>query len=379
MTETDIALVNFGPEPYSVEVREIPRATIDDDQVLLQVESVGVCGSDLHMWTAQQSWAVKYPVVLGHEFCGVIAEVGKNVRGWRQGDRVVSETAAIVDHDSPLTRQGQYNLDPGRRGYGALIDGAMRQYVPVPSRILHRMPEGMTFDQAALTEPSCVAYSAVVANARIRPGDRIVVLGPGPIGILCGALARLCGAEVGLAGLERDRERLEIGAMYGCEPLIGNLPDWAVAVDGLGVDGVIDATGVSAALSTALDIVRPAGWISKVGWGPQPLGFSLDKLVQKNITLQGSFSHTWTTWERVIRLIATGQLDVTPITGGVWPLEEWKSGFEKMHSGEIVKAILRPARMSSELADSTHQAQPIKAPKMKQATRVAMSTNGDER
>ena len=146
--KTDLAVVNYGPKPYSVDLLEVPLATIDDDQVLLEVQSVGVCGSDLHMWTAQQSWAVNYPVVLGHEFCGTICQVGKNVRGWREGDRVVSETAAVIDPDSPLTRQGLYNLDPGRRGFGAMIDGAMRQYVPVPARILHRMPDGMTFDQA---------------------------------------------------------------------------------------------------------------------------------------------------------------------------------------------------------------------------------------
>jgi L-iditol 2-dehydrogenase len=268
--------------------------------------------------------------------------MGKNVRGWSEGDRVVSETAAVVDPDSPMTRQGSYNLDPGRRGFGAMVDGAMRKYVPVPARILHRMPVEMSFDEGALTEPACVAYSAVVSNVRIRPGDRIVVMGPGPIGILCAAMARLCGAEVALAGLERDRARLQIGAAYGCETVTSELRDWAFECDGLGADGVVDATGVSAALSTALDIVRPGGWISKVGWGPQPLNYSIDRLVQKNVTLQGSFSHNWTIWERVIRLIANKQLDVAPITGGVWPIDQWHDAFEKMHSGEIVKAVLTP-------------------------------------
>ncbi len=356
--KTDLAVVNYGPEPYSVELLEIPIATIGDDDVLLEVQSVGVCGSDLHMWTAQQSWTVNYPVVLGHEFAGTICQIGKNVRGWRNGERAVSETAAVVDPDSPLTRQGLYNLDPARRGFGALVDGAMRRYVPVPARILHVMPREMTFDQAALTEPSCVAYSAMVCNARIRPGDRIVVLGPGPIGILCAATARLCGAEVGLAGLDRDRIRLEVGAIYGCEPLTDNLKDWAFDGDGLGVDGVVDATGVSAALSTALEIVRPAGWISKVGWGPQPLNCSIDPLVQKNVTLQGSFSHNWSTWERVIRLIATGQLDVAPLIGGAWPLEQWQAAFEKMHSGEIVKAVLKPCLRTSSPSGVAVQALP---------------------
>ncbi|MBL9163006.1 MAG: zinc-binding dehydrogenase [Planctomycetaceae bacterium] len=342
MSSQDLGLVNYSPEPHSVELREIPRATIGDDQVLMEVQAIGVCGSDLHMWTAQQSWQVNYPVVLGHEFCGIIREVGRGVTGWKEGDRVVSETAAVIDPTSPLTRQGLYNLDPNRRGYGAMIDGAMRSYVPVPARILHRMPEGMAFEQAALTEPCCVAFNAVVNNVRIRPGDRVVVLGPGPIGILAAAMARLCGASVAIVGLENDRARLEVSRAYGCEPIVGDPAEWARAVDGLGADGVVDATGVSVALATALDVVRPGGWISKVGWGPQPLGFSLDKLVQKNVTLQGSFSHNWPIWERVIHLIASGTLDVRPITGGVWKLADWHEAFEMMHSGRIVKAVLTP-------------------------------------
>lgn len=341
-TMKDLAVVNFAPKKHSVELREIPRATIGEEDVLLEVGAVGVCGSDLHMWTAQQSWEVRYPVVLGHEFCGTIREVGPRVVGWQEGDRVVSETAAVIDPQSPLTRQGLYNLDPNRRGYGAMIDGAMRRFVPVPSRILHRMPTGMTFEQAALTEPCCVAFNAVVSNARIRPGDRVLVYGPGPIGILCGAVARLCGARVAVCGLENDRARLEVAKQYGCEPIIGDATDWARAGDGLGVEGVVDATGVSASLVAALQLVRPAGWISKVGWGPQPLGASLDPLVQKNITLQGSFSHNWPIWERVIQLIASRTLDVGPITGGVWPITEWHAAFERMHSGAIVKAVLKP-------------------------------------
>ncbi len=340
----DLAVVNFGPQRHSVELREIPRAAAGEDEVLVEVQAIGVCGSDLHMWTGQQSWSVKYPVVLGHEFCGVICEVGRGVKGWKEGDRVVSETAAVIDPQSPLTRQGQYNLDPGRRGFGAMVDGAMRRFVPVPTRILHRMPEGMSFEHAALTEPCCVAFNAVVNNARIRPGDRVVVLGPGPIGILSAAIARLCGATVAVVGLENDRTRLDVARQYGCEAIVGSAAEWARQADDLGVDGVVDATGVSAALGVALDLVRPAGWISKVGWGREPLGFSLDPLVQKNVTLQGSFSHNWPIWERVIQLIAAGTLDVRPISGSVWPLAEWPEAFETMHSGRIVKAILKPQR-----------------------------------
>ena len=337
------AVVNFAPESGSVEIREIDRPSIGPTDVLLEVANVGVCGSDLHQWTADHSWPVNYPVVLGHEFGGHIVEVGAGVDGWREGDRVVSETAAIVDAQNPMTRRGLYNLDPTRKGFGYGVDGAMTRYVRVPERILHRVPDGLPFEQACLTEPCCVAYNAVVRNARIEPGDRVVVLGPGTIGILCAAVARLCGAEVAVVGLEQDAGRLETARAYGCETIVGDPSGWARERDGLGCDGVIDAAGASATLEIALDVVRPAGWVSKVGWGPQPLGFNLDPLVQKNVTLQGSFSHHWTIWERVIALLASGQLDVRPIIGGVWPITEWHEAFDKMHRGEVVKSVLRPA------------------------------------
>ncbi len=337
------AVVNFSSEPHSVEIREFDRPEPGAEDIVLAVEAVGVCGSDLHQWTSTHSWKVNYPVVLGHEFGGRIAAVGSTVKGWKEGDRVVSETAAVIDPDSPLSREGLYNLDPTRRGFGYGVDGAMTKFVRVPARCLHRVPDGLAMEQAALTEPCCVAFNAVVNNAKVRPGDRVVVLGPGPIGILCAAMARLAGAQVALVGLERDKARLEVAKAYGCEVIIGDATAWAKARDGLGVDGVIDAAGASAALRIAMELVRPNGWISKVGWGPQPLGFSLDPLVQKNITLQGSFSHNWPVWERVLALLGSGQLDVRPIMGGIWALESWHEAFEKMHSGQIVKAVLRPA------------------------------------
>jgi hypothetical protein len=102
---------------------------------------------------------------------------------------------------------------------------------------------------------------------------------------------------------------------------------------------VIDATGFSGSLKTAMEIVRPAGWITKVGWGPQPFNHSLDSLVQKNVRLQGSFSHNWPIWERVIQLLSSGRLNIDPIIGGHWKLDRWKEAFETMHSGEIVKGF----------------------------------------
>ena len=336
------AVVNFSEVKGSVEIREIPLPEIGEDDVLLAVENVGVCGSDLHQWTSDHSWQVNYPVVLGHEFGGKIASLGARVTGWKVGDRVVSETAAVIDTQNPMSRVGLYNLDPTRKGFGYGVNGAMTKFVRVPARCLHQIPDSLSFEQACLTEPCCVAYNSVVGNSNVKPGDRVLVIGPGTIGILCAAVARLCGAEVAILGLEADRGRLEIARKYGVETFINSAKDWARKRDGLGADLVVDAAGVSATLKIAMDLVRPNGQITKVGWGPQPLNFSIDQIVQKNVRLQGSFSHNWPIWEKVIGLLASGALDVNPIIGGVWPITEWHEAFEKMHTGQVVKSVLRP-------------------------------------
>jgi alcohol dehydrogenase/L-iditol 2-dehydrogenase len=348
MSNKQPAVVNYAAEPESVEIREVSVPEIGDNDVLLAVQAVGVCGSDIHQMKGKQSWKVNYPVILGHEFCGIIAKKGRNVKGFEEGDRVVSETHAVIDLSSPYTRQGLYNLDPNRRGYGAGVDGAMTNFVKVPDRILHHIPNGLSFEIAALTEPCCVAYNAVCGNAGVKPGDSVAVIGPGPIGLLCALVAKIAGAgELVVIGTPPDAKRLEVAKQLGATHTLGAQGEDIVAWtknfrDGFGFDLVIDAAGVSAALKTAIDIVRPAGQISKVGWGPQPLNFSLDPLVQKAVTLQGSFSHNWPIWERIIGLLGSGQLDIRPVLNRVSPLNEWHEAFEEMHSGRIVKAVLKP-------------------------------------
>ncbi len=336
------AVVNYSEAKHSVEIREIPIPEIGEEDVLLEVENVGVCGSDLHQWTSDHSWQVNYPVVLGHEFGGKIASIGSKVNKWKVGDRVVSETAAVIDSQNPMSKVGLYNLDPSRKGFGYGVNGAMTRFVKVPARCLHSVPENLSFEEACLTEPCCVAYNALVGNSSIKPGDRVIVIGPGTIGILCAAIAKLCGAEVAIIGLEADKNRLEIAKKYGCETIIGNAGNWARKRDGMGADLVVDAAGVSETLQIAMQLVRPNGQITKVGWGPTPCNFSLDPIIQKNVRLQGSFSHNWPIWERVIALLASGSLDVKPIIGGIWPITDWKTAFEKMHKGEVVKSVLKP-------------------------------------
>jgi alcohol dehydrogenase/L-iditol 2-dehydrogenase len=345
MTSQMPALVNYASAPLSVELRETSIPEIGPRDVLLKVGAVSVCGSDLHQWRGSHSWPVNYPCILGHEFGGTIAACGAGVTHFKEGDRVVSETAAVIDEFSPLTRAGLYNLDPGRRGFGYGVDGAMTEYVRVPERCLHLIPSHVPFDKAALTEPCCVAYNAVCINGRIRPGDSVLVVGPGPIGLLCAMMSKLSGAgQIVVAGLPSDEYRFSVARQLGASlTLSENVADTLTAQgDGLGVDVAIDASGASAGLQLCLKSVRPNGQIIKVGWGPQPMQFSLDPLVQKNVTLAGSFSHNWPIWERVLSMIASGQINLDLIVSRVAPLSDWHVCFEKMEKGEFVKAVLVP-------------------------------------
>jgi len=350
MSENSMAaVVQYALKAGAVELREVPvPGEPADDEVLLRTRAVGVCGSEIHQYHNTQSWPVNVPVILGHEFAGEVARAGKAARGFREGDRVASETAARICGQCLYCRSGEYNLCPKRRGFGYGVDGAMADFVIAPARCLHHLPDSVPFEKAGLTEPCCVAYNATCVKTRIRPGDAVLVFGPGPIGLLSLALARLSGAGwLGVVGLQQDEKRLPIAKSLGADLTITGGESELLEVvrslgDGLGVDVVIEASGASSALKPALAAVRPGGQITKVGWGPQPLEFSLDPLVQKAAHLQGSFSHNFVIWEKVISLLASGKLDPTLIVGRVEPLAGWRACFEEMAEGKIVKALLKP-------------------------------------
>ncbi len=345
------ALIKYGREDKNVELRDIPQPTDPaPGYVVVEVGAAGVCGSDLHMWRNHQSWAIKLPLVLGHEFCGTVAAVGADVEGFAVGDRVAVETAAEVCGVCAFCHSGDYNQCPHRLGYGALYDGAFTQYVTARQAILHQIPDNVTFEQASLTEPICVAYNALVEKTPvIRPGDIVVIQGPGPIGMMALLVAKLRGAsQIVMLGTDVDRQRLAVAGEIGATHTLNIDADDPLELvrslgDGYGADLIVDCSGVSIALQSALEMARPNGTITKIGWGPQPLGFNLDPLVQKAVTLQGCFSHLHATWERALALLASGQIDLSPIIGGVYPLGEWEEAFERMEAGVNVKSVLVPA------------------------------------
>lgn len=340
------ALVKYSLEPNSVEVREVPEPVIGPHDVLVRTAACGICGSDLELARGAVSYKVRVPVILGHEFAGKVEAVGDAVEGFAVGDRVVSETAYYICDRCPQCRTGNYNLCPDRRGFGILADGAFAPLVRVPTRCLHRVPDSVPLEHAALTEPFCVAYNALVVKSHIRPGDVVVVFGPGPIGLCATQVARVNGAsQVILVGLSLDRERLAVGARTGAtvtvDSEVEDLPQVvAQMTDGLGADLVVDAAGPNPVLQQATSLVRPSGQITKIGWDPRPVGFSLDPLLERAVTLQGCFSHTWDTWERVLRLMAAGQIQAAPFITHRVPLSDWQRAFDAVESRHAVKAMI---------------------------------------
>lgn len=342
------AVVNFQGGAGMVEVRDVEvPSRLGPKEVLIQVKAAGVCGSDLHMYHDIQGFPVRRPVTLGHEYAGIVADVGAEVALFKKGDRVVSETPAYICETCIFCRTGQYNLCPNRRGFGVLEDGAMAEYVRTREAIVHKVPDNVSFEKAAMTEPTCVAYNAVAHHSRIRPGDYVVVFGPGPIGLMCVQVAKLFSpGRLTIVGTSKDRNRMEIAKQFGADSvIIGDEQDVVKEIlsygDGFGPDLVLDAVGISITLKQSIDVVRPAGQITKIGWGPAPVGFSLDPLIQKAARLQGSFSHNYPMWEKVLLMMGQGEIDPLPMTRS-YGIDQWKAAFDEMDSLVHAKSIILP-------------------------------------
>ena len=345
MPSTQPAVVHYALEPLSVELREVSVPAFGDEDVLLSVGAVSVCGSDVHQAHNTHSWPVNVPVTLGHEFGGTIAAVGRSVRGFKEGDRVVSETAAVICGHCEMCRSGLYNLCPDRKGFGYGVDGAMAQYVKVPARCLHHIPATLPFDLACLSEPHAVAYNAMCVNVTIRPGDTVVVIGPGPIGLLCARMAALSGANpLVVVGRTADATRFSTARALGATHLVSSQTEDVDALvrelSPLGADVVCDASGSTATTELAVRLAKPNGQVVKAGWSPEVQPVNLNPLVHKNVRLQGSFSHNWPIWERVIRLLASGSTMADRIIGMREGLDGWQRAFDAMHEGKVIKSVL---------------------------------------
>jgi len=342
------AVVYYERASGAVEVRDVPIPTFGPDECLVRVRYCGVCGTELHLFHGQLNSLAHPPVILGHEWCGEVAEVGERVQGFRPGDRVVSETAAYTCGTCSFCRSGEYHLCPERLGFGYGVDGAFTSYVRARAVLLHHIPEGVTDEAAAMCEPICVAYNALFEKSRIRPGDTVVIIGPGPVGLFALQLAKLAGAgTVMVTGTSRDKGRLALAKQLGADftvvvPDENPVPLIRGVGDGMGAHLVVDCAGTGPAVQQAIDLVRRNGQITKIGFALKPLNLTLDEIVTRGITLQGSFSHNWKTWEAVLELLRLGRIQTEPMLSAILPITSWREAFEQLESQQAVKILLHP-------------------------------------
>lgn len=343
-----LALQKVAKGVGHIELRDVPEPTPQPGWVKIEVKAAAICGTDIHIRHDQfPYWP---PVTLGHEFSGVIAELGEGVTGWEVGDRVVGEAHTMACEKCWLCRQGHIQVCADKRSPGWGIDGAFTNYALMNSRLLHRLPDSVSFDAGALVEPTANAVHDVGERAKVEPEDFVVVLGPGPIGLLAAQVAKGAGArEVMIIGTPGDAElRLPTAEKVGVDHVV-NLADQdplelcLELTDGRGADLVVECSGAVPAINSAVDLVRKKGRICVIGMtGKDTIDFKWDPAIFKGIDLFFNISTGYTSWDRAISMIETGKVDAEALVTHREPLANWEAVFDALEEQRGIKALLIP-------------------------------------
>lgn len=338
------ALVKTAVGPGNVELLERPVPVPGDDEVLIAVHHVGVCGSDIHIY--HDTHPNHPPVTLGHEFSGLIAEVGSAVNDWHAGDRVVSELHGGACGRCRLCKTGNMFACPYKRPIGWWTNGAYADYIVVPAHLLHKVPDSLSLVHAALTEPLAVVMN-VLQRTPVTPESRVAVVGPGPIGVLAALAAKAAGAsEVILVGRRSSQNRLEFARELGVDEVVAsdtvdNLGDHIRDLTGgLGADLTIEAGGSEAAVQAALACTRKLGTIAALGVHSGYFQFPWNEAVFKALNITFSFSANYLAFEQALSLLASGRTPVQRLIQARYPLEEWKTAMTKLEQRSIMKVVL---------------------------------------
>ena len=343
-----LALVKTQKGSGFIELCEVPEPSPGPGEVLIEVKACGVCGTDIHVW--HDEFPYWPPVVMGHEFSGRIIEVGPDTGLFKIGDRVVGEPHTQACGHCYFCRTGNIQICNLKRSPGWGIDGAFTKYLKMPERLLHRIPDSMSYDLATLVEPAANTVHDVVERARVEAGDFVVVLGPGPIGLLAALTARAAGARhVVVVGAPSDESfRLKKARELGFETVLNvaecdPIEEVRRLSGGLGADLVIECSGAAAAIASTVDLIRKKGRICVIGLtGKDTIQFPWDKAAFKVCDVFFNLSTSYSSWDRTIHLIASGRLPAGEMITRRLPIVEWKSAFEGIESQQDLKVLLTP-------------------------------------
>lgn len=342
-----LGVVKFKRGEGNMEIQEVPEPRPGPNEVKIEVKAAGICGSDIHIYHDDIKIPIKTPVVVGHEFSGIIAELGENVKHLKVGERVTSETAASVCGICPYCRTGHYNLCSSRLGIGYWINGAFAKYCIVPQERVHPLPENVDFISGALCEPLACCVHGIVELTDIHAGDLVVLLGPGPIGLLSLQIAKAEGGKVIVLGVSKDAERLNLAKNLGADMVIDiQKEDCYEVIKGLtgdlGADVVLECSGVSHAAVTGLNLVKKRGSYTQIGLFGRPIEIDFELIAYKELRVTGSFSQKWTAWEKALDLLAQEKINVRPIISHKLRLSDWRQGFKIHEEKSGLKVVLLP-------------------------------------
>jgi threonine 3-dehydrogenase len=341
------ALTKARPEPGAALV-EMDTPRIQPDEVLIEVKSGAVCGTDIHFYqwdSAAANFPVQFPMILGHEYSGDIVEVGGAVQGFSVGDRVSVETHI------PCGKCYSCGLGNGHNCQemglvGMNYPGVFAKYAKAPSKVTYKLPSGVTYEEGSLFEPAGVAMRGI-DEAHISPGDTVVVVGCGPIGLIAVQMALAVGASQVVAIDVKDF-RLEMARRLGActlNPLRDNILERVREVCGRkgGADVVLEISGAAEVYDYLFDILRLEGRVVTIGHVARPVSVNISKQINlRGVALKGVFGRRiWETWEHLASLVAAKRIDLAGVITHRFPLEAFQEAFAQVH-GQAGKVLFVP-------------------------------------
>lgn len=334
-TLTGLALMKYKPGAGGAGLQSVEVGPPLPGQALVKIAAAGICGTDLHI--LDDEWPVKAPVVVGHELSGVVLAVGSETDNSWIGKPVVSEVFYGSDGTCESCLEGRRNLCPDRESLGSHADGAFGPAVLVPIRNLHALPASIDLVEAALLEPLACVAGALCDPAIINPGDRVLVTGPGAIGLLAAQVAQAAGGEVLMMGRESDQRRLDVAQQLGLLTATQLDPEDSFEV-------VIECTGAGSAANACLAAAKRRGRYVQMGLFAQPVPVDMNTVCLKELTITSGFGATPSGFRRAIRLASDGSVKLAELITRTAPLSEWESVFAASRKGDGVKFLFTPNR-----------------------------------
>jgi len=331
------------PAPEQIVVADVPEPVCGPDEVIVRVARAGLCGTDVHI--SRNEYLSKFPLVPGHEFCGEVVEVGRDVTYLKTGTRVAVDPNIDCGRCA-FCRRRQNNQCSNWQGVGITRSGGFAEYVAAPARLAYVVPDSIDDAQAAFIEPlSCAVHA--MNRLSFDAGDDVLLFGTGPIGLVLMQLLKHRGASR-VVVVEKHAHRLELAKKLGATHTILAGADQADMLRELAPDGfpiVADATGVPAVIGKALDHLRPYGKYLQFGVAPRGATVPIEpfKLFKNDWTILGSFALCYT-FDPAIALLASGAIDVKPLVSHTLPLDRFQEGFDAFVRGESLKVQYTPGR-----------------------------------